>query len=50
LKTYLVEVFDKKDSHGLSMPVLQFEATSEKEAHEIVMESLGVYMTMESAS
>jgi len=50
LKTYLVEVFDKKDSYGLSMPVLQFEATSEKEAHEIVMESLGVYMTMESAS
>jgi len=50
LKTYLVEVFDKKDSHGLSMPVLQFEATCEKEAHEIVMESLGIYMTMESAS
>ena len=50
MKTYLVEVFDKKDSHGLSMPVLQFEATCEKEAHEIVMESLGIYMTMESAS
>jgi len=50
LKTYLVEVFDKKDGHGLSMPVLQFEATCEKEAHEIVMESLGIFMTMESAS
>ena len=50
MKTFLVEVFDKKDSYGLSIPVLQFEATSEKEAHEIVMESLGVYMTMKSAS
>jgi len=50
LKTYLVEVFDKKDSHGLSMPVLQFEATCEKEAHEIVMESLGIYMTIGEAS
>jgi len=50
LKTYLVEVFDKKDQYGGGMPVLQFEATCEKEAHQIIMESFGVYMTMESAS
>jgi len=50
LKTYLVEVLDNKDQYDGGMPCLQFEATCEKEAHEIVMESLGIYMRMEVAS
>lgn len=44
MKTYLVEVFDNKDQYGGGMPCLQFEAQSEREAFEVAMESLGVYM------
>ena len=48
MKTYSVEVFDKRASYGFEMPVLQFEATSIEEAYETILESLGLNMEVRS--
>jgi hypothetical protein len=50
LKTYLVEVFDKKDQYGGGMPCLQFEATCRQEAYETIFESLGININMKDES
>ncbi len=50
MKTYLVEVFDKKDQYGCGMPCLQFEATCRQEAYETIFESLGINISMKEES
>lgn len=50
MKTYLVEVFDKKDQYGGGMPCLQFEATCRQEAYETIFEILGMNINMREES
>lgn len=48
MKTYSVEVFDKRAAYGFDMPVLQFEATSMEEAYQTVLENFGLIMEVQS--
>lgn len=48
MKTYSIEVFDKRDAYGFGMPVLQLEATGMIEAYEAIMESLGFIIEVQS--